>query len=370
MSSGYARENPFTPSFGQVPLHPAGRDILVSRFAAALERTRRSPELTTLVSGARGTGKTSLLSMVSDEAQQRGWVSVDVVAEPGMLEDIYIQALRNSRHIANRVGADARLTGVGIGRLFSVEWEPGGEEPSNWRSRMEDLIDELNGQGLGLLITVDEVDPSVEEFVHLASTYQLFVRSGRKVGLFMAGLPYCIEKAKERIRISSMRRANHVLLSRIDDSEVERTMRLTIEGAGKEIPDSALSAAVEAAGGFPFMIQLVGYRMWEESGDRPSITADDVERGVDAARRELRSYVLESTYRELSDGDLAFLRAMLPDSGLSTMPDIAARMGKTASYASVYRERLLLKGIIGEADRGKYSFDLPDFKEFLAERLG
>ena len=88
------------------------------------------------------------------------------------------------------------------------------------------------------------------------------------------------------------------------------------------------------------------------------------------AQAEFRSYVLESTYRDLSDGDLAFLKAMLPDEGASSMRDIAERLGKSSSYASTYRERLLRQGVIGEPDRNAVGFELPGFREFLIERIG
>lgn len=63
------------------------------------------------------------------------------------------------------------------------------------------------------------------------------------------------------------------------------------------------------------MMQLVGYRSWDEHPNEPEITLEDVEAGIDAARGEMRGRILESTYRGLSDGDLAFLCAMLPDKG-------------------------------------------------------
>ena len=37
---------------------------------------------------------------------------------------------------------------------------------------MSDIIDQLNGAGTGLLVTVDEVDPTLDEMIQLAATYQ------------------------------------------------------------------------------------------------------------------------------------------------------------------------------------------------------
>ena len=43
-------------------------------------------------------------------------------------------------------------------------------------------------------------------------------------------------------------------------------MKRTIEDSGKRIEERALDQAVRTIGGFPFMMQLVGYRSWQEAG--------------------------------------------------------------------------------------------------------
>ena len=116
------------------------------------------------------------------------------------------------------------------------------------------------------------------------------------------------------------------------------------------------------------MMQLVGYRTWDEHPEAPSISIQDVRAGAGTARREMRERILESTYRELSDGDLAFLFAMLPDHGSSSLKDIAARLGKSSGYVNTYRRRLLRQGVIGERRRGEVGFDLPMFRDFLLEK--
>ena len=58
--------NPFTPTFGQVPTNMAGRNNLIREMARAFDAQTRAPELTMLISGARGLGKTALLSTISN----------------------------------------------------------------------------------------------------------------------------------------------------------------------------------------------------------------------------------------------------------------------------------------------------------------
>ena len=67
--------NPFTPTFGVVPAFMAEREDITSELLAALEEGVGNPNLTTSISGARGTGRTALLIYLSDAAQAQGWAA-------------------------------------------------------------------------------------------------------------------------------------------------------------------------------------------------------------------------------------------------------------------------------------------------------
>ena len=362
-------ENPFTPTFGEIPLYMAGREAILRSMTRALDREGRAPELTTLIQGARGTGKTALLARIAEEAASHGWVCANVTAAPGMLDDILVQASRASEHLVPS-GEGSKLSGIGIGQFLTLEWEPSrAMPPSTFRSRMADLIEALQAQGIGLLITVDEVQHDLDEMIQLAATYQQFVRERRRVGLLMAGLPFHIEELKKNKVVSFLRRSEHQFLGRVSDQEVENAFRKTVVQGGRSVHNDALAHAVQSINGFPFMLQLVGYRSWEENPQAPELSFEDVVAGAALARNEMRERIFESTYRDLSDGDLAFLSAMLPDEGNSAIKDIAERMGKPSSYVNTYRRRMLRQGIIGDRRRGEVGFDLPAFREFLAEKL-
>ena len=124
---------------------------------------------------------------------------------------------------------------------------------------------------------------------------------------------------------------------------------------------------MKASCGFPYMMQLVGFAMWENSGQRKEISLRDVEAGIRQARKDLEHGVLDSTMRELSKGDCRFLAAMLPDQEYSRLSDIGRRMKKSSGYISTYKTRLLLAGIIEEQPGNTLEFSLPFFKEYFAE---
>ena len=360
--------NPFTPSFGQVPPYLAGRSRIIDDMERAFDRGPGDPNLSTILVGARGTGKTALLSYLAEIALSRGWVAASVTAEEGMLEDILERAAEaGSQFISS--GGNARVTGVSIGQIFEMTWEYEDEGRGNWRTRMNRLLDELDRYGVGLLITVDEVRADVDEMIKLASVYQHFVREGRRVSLVMAGLPGNVSSLISDDTVSFLRRAFKHRLGRIADYEVEDALRKTVEEGGRRIDDKGLSMAVEAIDGFPYMMQLVGYRAWDQHPETDAISQEDVANAVALARLEMEDRILEATFYELSEGDKRVLSAMLADGEVSRMTDIAARIGENSGYVSVYKNRLVEAGVVAEKGRGILAFDMPGLREYLGKKL-
>lgn len=355
--------NPFTPTFGIVPPFLAGRDVLLSVMSRAFRSGLGDPNLCSILIGPRGSGKTALLSCVGDEARKCGWIVVNTVAEDGMLEDIFQHASAEAAQIIEPA-AKRRLTGLTIADVIGVEWERAETEAPNWRMRMETLLAKLSEQDVGLLITVDEARVEVEELVRLVSSYQLFIRAGYTVALVMAGLPANVTDLVGDIRVSFLRRARQHYLEIINDADVARALRKTVEQSGGTITEEALNTATSASGGFPYMIQLVGYNMWAESEDG-KILPEHAERGAKDAEEDFRRGVLERTWQEMSKGDRAFALAMLPDKDGSTISSVASRLKRGTNYASTYKKRLMRQGLISERPGGTFDFDIPQMRKYL-----
>ena len=360
--------NPFTPNFGQVPTQMAGRAEIVERMQRAFEDGIGNPDLCTLFKGARGTGKTALLLYLAREAERHGWIAVSATAVPGMLEDLYEQALRKTAEIADLDG-QSRIRGISVGQLFGIEWDVPETPSLNWRSRMTALLEALGETGAGLLMTVDEADPDLDELVQLATVYQHFVGEDRKVSLLMAGLPHRISSLLRGKSISFLRRANQMSLGRIPRAEVEDAFEQTAAIGGKTVSRDAVSAAADAIDGFPFMMQLVGYRSWDASGESASIDTEDVSRGLKLARSDMENRVLSATLDELSSRDLEVLACLLEADGPVGAPFIAKRTGMSSGNVSTYRKRLLEQGVVEETGRGGLRFGLPMLREYLPRYL-
>ena len=156
--------NPFTPNFGQAPLYIAGRSFLTGEIERALDRGLGDPALASILVGPRGTGKTALLSHLGSYAEGHGWIAVNVSCLPGMLQDILEQTKRRTVEFVEPAH-DKKLSAISIGQLGGIEWERQEPPTQNWRSLMTDILEELAAHDVGLYITVDEVDPELDEMI-------------------------------------------------------------------------------------------------------------------------------------------------------------------------------------------------------------
>ena len=345
---------------------------MISELLYAYDNAPGDPALTTILIGARGTGKTALMTYVANKAQEQGWISVNVTCMKGMLEDIYLQTVRNAGHILNGDGKGGltKLSVKASAGIISAETDfeyTRDDTAANWRIRITDVLEKLNEQNIGLLITIDEVNPALDEMILFASVYQLLVREERKIALLMAGLPHNVSLLLNDVSVSFLRRSSQKYLGRIEDYDVEKAFKETAESGGKHVTAKALKFASEGIYGFPFMLQLVGFRAWKESGDKDEINSDDIASGIGLAKKDMETRVLKTTLDEVSDVGLQFLTAMLQDEESSSLSDIAQRMGKSSSYVSNYRKRLLEQGLIEQNGRGKIQFALPMLRNYLED---
>lgn len=356
--------NPFKPSFGSSPPVLVGRDQELDDFALGLEEGSGSPNRATIFTGARGVGKTVMLSEVSDRAARNGWISVDITAAPGMLDELSDLLTAQAQELLPKRGRE--VTSVGAAG-FSLGIAASERATIGWRRYMTSIITALNERGTGVLITVDEVHSGIEELRRLAATYQHFVREGMDVAIAMAGLPSAVSALLNDDVLTFLRRAHRTTLADVDLDAVESALLQTITENGRSIAPASLSRAAAATLGYPFLIQLVGFHIWRQQPQATQISDDDVDAGIQGARRRLGTTVHEASLADLSAVDRTFLVAMAQDTHPSKLGAIASRMGVDANYASQYRARLIEAGIIERAGHGLVTFTVPYLRDYLQE---
>ncbi|MDP9465290.1 MAG: ATP-binding protein [Actinomycetota bacterium] len=352
--------NPFVPSFGAPPPLLVGRQEQLDDFEDALAEGPGSPGYATLYTGGRGAGKTVMLNAAEDIARQAGFKVISETASPGFVKRLIEHHLPTLLPPQRRKISRGNITPVG-----GLELEPSRPTAPNLRSLIERVtLDQA------LLISIDEINNDViDELRQFATTFQHAVRERRRLAFVGAGLPAAVDRILNDHVLTFLRRADRHLLDPADIGAVADAFVSVINEAGRTISPADATLAAQATGGYPFMIQLVGYHAWKQHGDAPAITADDVNAGAIAAQRRIGRLVLEPALHDLSPIDRTFLLRMAPDDGPSKMSEIRERMGPgvDANYASQYRLRLIAAGLITSAGHGRVNFTLPHLREWLRE---
>jgi hypothetical protein len=360
--------NPFKPTAGASPPLLVGRQAALEEFAESISDGPGAPGRLTIFTGARGVGKTVMLTEVADQAMALGWITFAETATPGLIGRLTHAATASLQQLDPRARSGRSLTGLTLPLIGGgLTLSPAAQTVVGWRSQVGSLLDVLESHDTGLLITIDEVHKQAREDMRdLATTFQHLVREDRNVALAMAGLPSAVSDLLNDDVLTFLRRATKEVLADVPLDDVRRALQETITTEGRTITTEALEEATEATGGYPFMIQLVGYHVWRKARD-DVIDLVAVAAGIQAARKRLGSTVHETALGDLSAVDRTYLVAMSHDPGPSHTPTVAQRMGEDMSYAGVYRSRLIDAGIIEPVGRGYVDFTIPYLREYLRE---
>lgn len=302
--------NPFTPEAGAIPNIFAGRELVLRELTRILSGETSSPEAVITLSGAKGYGKTSLLSHLARESSSHGW---RVIQNPNP------ESIRSMR----------------LG---------------------------TSGKTLVILDNARLVTEGLREFV---DSIQNPLSHTSQTLLICTLQPGCLIDLTSKASDYLLRGAKGFELRVLSDLEASEALMSLCASAGKEIAQPALRIALEAAAGHPQALQLIGYRFWEASGSEPIITRRHVLDGAEMARRDLEQVLIDPLISSLSPKDIDFLVAMAQDEGPSQTSEVGRRLGKDATYARIYKMRLLRQGAIQESGRGYVALAIPQMRDYL-----
>lgn len=362
--------NPFTPGFGRSPAILAGRSAALAEFDAAL-RGELPEQRAMLISGARGIGKTVLLSEFEAKAHEAGWsVLLLHTGSSSLSEELRATAVARLREldpdaVASRLTA-AGASGFSASRTVTDRYADQ-DEP------LGDLLDRLAvlaaREGHGVMIALDEVQSVDRGQLHEISQHiQDLMRHHGQVVFVAAGIRSGVSKLLDHEKTTFLRRAHRLELGPVDIGTAAEAIRMTVADTDRSITPEAAVRAGEISEGYPYLIQLVGSKAWRAAGDAATIELEDVQSTRAGVIAEMIRNVHGPALRDLSPRKRDYLEAMLEDDGPSNVGDIARRLGVDPRYQSTYRERLIDDDLIEPSARGYVRFSLPYLREALEER--
>lgn len=140
---------------------------------------------------------------------------------------------------------------------------------------------------------------------------------------------------------------------------------------GLTIEDDLLSRAAKATKGYAYLVQLVGYSIWQRANSHrvksANVSERDVIEGIALAEARFHDVVHEPAISGLGLNDIKYLLAMCEDKQQSKSSEIAKRMGKKTNEVSSIRAKLLQREVIQAPQRGYVQFAVPDLDIYLRE---
>ncbi|MFJ5958965.1 hypothetical protein ACIQC5_23740 [Paenarthrobacter sp. NPDC092416] len=223
-----------------------------------------------------------------------------------------------------------------------------------------------------MLFTVDEIHSADRiELSQLAADVQHFIRDGLPIGLIFVGLPAAVSDLLNEGVATFLRRAERIDLHAAAINEVKRSYASTFRDAGINISDDLVQIAANATGGYPFLIQLIGYQLWRQAEiNSLALGETHVAQALAAATRRHEMAVIEAALSTTSDKDKDFLLAMAQDDGPVVAGDIGKRLNAKSNVVANYRARLIASGLIEAPAYGKVDFAIPGLREYLRKTRG
>lgn len=348
--------NPFRPTAGAEPPRIIGRDDIALEFTESLRAGVGAPARLMRIAGPRGSGKTVLLCDLRDRARELGWKAVIVSAGPSLLQDLRDQVdLPLTTNASLGVNAGFVSAKVGVASKDHT---------------LRTLLDTVAKSSKGLFIGVDEVqDAPTDDMRAIASTVQLLIGEKVNIALAFAGLPAGVMDLINGKALTFLRRAIPEDLAPINQVEVALSMRDSFSATGMTFDGDLLSRAAKATKGYAYLVQLVGYSIWQRANlhrAKSSIVSErDVDEGIALAEARFHDVVHEPALSGLGLNDIKYLLAMCEDKQQSKSSEIARRMGKKTNEVSSIRAKLLQRDVIQAPQRGYVQFAVPDLDEYL-----
>ncbi|WP_296009168.1 AAA family ATPase [uncultured Adlercreutzia sp.] len=373
--------NPFKPTAGKMPPILIGRQSIIDDFREGLANGAGAPGRLMLVMGQRGYGKTVMLTEMRRIADDCGWLTISETASEGLTARLINALNPKGWHLEGAtVSPSVGIPGVASASLGNASIAFDETAALTLRNAIQGVLDSRKvKKGNGILFTIDETQAaSHDDMVAIATAVQHIITdqdlsplpdSQKKgVAFAFAGLPSLVDELVNHKVLTFLRRSLKRELGDVPLPDVRNAYVESFTDSGKQISDGRAAECAQLSGGYPYMIQLIGYYVWQsaEREGRTAVTEEDVARGFGDALQAFGDAVCAPAFDALSSAARKFVLAMAEDGeGPTLVADVAQRAGKSRSWANKYREVLIAEKVIVPADFGYVRFAIPHLAKYL-----
>lgn len=338
-------KNPFSLSFGKEPLSLINRSIQTNDIIEHFTDDNPTSQVY-MITGVRGSGKTVMLTEISKYFNDKeDWVVCDLSPERELLQSF--AALLSNHPSLSRIFLDAKINLSFLGLGIEID----GTAPiTDLNVAVTRMLEKAKKNKKHILITIDEAvcNATMREFVSL---FQIYMRQDLPVYLLMTGLYENIYELQNEKTLTFLYRAPKIELKPLNIGMIAKKYKSIFSLNDEE----ALLMAKQTMG-YPFAFQVLGYLCWRNETVWENVLSE--------YSQYLEEYVYEKVWSELSSTDKKILAAMA-SVDITRVENIRKASNQSSSSFSVYRDRLIRKGIVTSNAYGYLDFTLPRFREFI-----
>ena len=338
------KNNPFELTFGLKPENYISRLKQSEEIISAFENKTNHVYM---ITGVRGTGKTVLLTHVADYfSNKNDWMVINLISESDMLDQLASRLYDAS--LKHRI-FDNKTFGFSFqGFSFSIK----GEKPvTNVVSLIEILLQKIQKKKQ-VLICVDEAlnNNYMKPF---AQTFQLLLRNRYPINLLMTGLYQNIFELQNNQSLTFLYRAPKINLEPLSITSIAAKYREIFA-----LDEEYSIKIANMTKGYAYAYQVLGYLLFEKG----NCVIDDAL--LSQFDQYLQEYVYDKIWTELSEKDKTVLLGFQNEEKM-TVENLLKITDMDKKTFSVYRDRLIKRGILSSPSYGVLSLKLPRFLDYL-----
>jgi DNA-binding transcriptional ArsR family regulator len=340
----------------------------------------------------RGSGKTVLLRRFKVLSESRDWLSIErefndrfsdenSFAE-AIVKDIVsgvteVSLAKKAKQVGKKIIDIIKPEELGA---YGVTYKPFYKEKKHL---LEDYLKEMlvknwdafkKSDKKGVVFLYDEFhtvkDSSQQKSYPLASllgAISYAQRNGCKYYLCLGGLPTIMSNLKDAKTYTERMFELHQV-GNLEADEAKKAITNTLKSSAYQFEDKLIDKMVEETGGYPYFIQFYGYFIIEQIGKKIITLKDSVEIRSKLIK-DLDAGFFEDRVRLASPKERKILVAMARAGAAEVEVKQIIKISKI-SYGVLMEllKRLMEKGLVYRAERGRYGFTLPLFREFLLRK--
>ena len=343
-------QNPFSISFGRINEKIIERE---QEIKPIFEDFDSEPTRNTIyiLTGPRGFGKTVTLGHIIDVYKdKKDWVVARLSQSDNMLEQMASLLYENGLSKLKSLKIEFSFSFQGFS--FCVK----GEKPiSSIHVYLNNLLEYFKKKGVHALVAIDDVakNKGMLDFIRV---YQGFLIDHYDVRLLITGLAKNVSKLETDRSLTFLFRAPKIQLSPLSIQAIAISYQNTFD-----ISESESLRLAKTTKGYALAYQILGdilYKSIEKNLNSKVLKEFDL---------KLSEWSYEIIWSELTIKEQQIL-SIIAD-GFSSNKDLMEKLSDTSKgNLAIYKKKLAQEGLINVLVRGKCTFTLPRFAEFIHMR--